>query len=123
VVLFPQSRNPEDYVLEPDVLVVCDTSKIHPDRCYGAPDFVLEVLSPSNPQHDLKTKYSLYQKAQIGEYWVVDPEEQWLRQFRLTPQGVFKMVQFPASGSLAIETLPGCAINFDLVFSLWNTSA
>ncbi|MDR3170579.1 MAG: Uma2 family endonuclease [Treponema sp.] len=123
VVLFPQSMNREDYVLEPDVLVVCDSSKIHLDRCYGAPDFVLEVLSPSNPQHDLQTKRDLYQEAGVQEYWVVDPEEQWLRQFRLSPQGVFETVQFPARGSLAIETLPGCAINCDLVFSLWNTRA
>ncbi|MDR3170664.1 MAG: Uma2 family endonuclease [Treponema sp.] len=117
VVLFPEQEDAEDYVLEPDVLVVCDSSKIHPDRCYGAPDFIIEVLSPSNPEHDLDTKRGLYEKARVREYWVVDPEQQWLRQFRLNPQGRFEGTHLPARGSVAIEALPGCVINFDQVFS------
>ncbi|MDR3343508.1 MAG: Uma2 family endonuclease, partial [Treponema sp.] len=86
-------------------------------------DFIIEVLSPSNPEHDLDTKRGLYEEAGVREYWVVDPEKQWLRQFRLNPPGRFEGTQLPARGSVAIEALPGCAINFELVFSPWNTNS
>ncbi|MDR3171613.1 MAG: Uma2 family endonuclease [Treponema sp.] len=119
VLLFPQSAHPEDYVLEPDVFVVCDSAKVQ-ERCYGAPDFILEVLSSSNPKHDLDTKFNLYQRAGVREYWIVDPEKQVFWRFRLNPQGVFEGGCMDARGSAAIEVLPGCAINFDQVFSLWN---
>lgn len=60
--------------VEPDVLVVCDPSKLSDRGCEGAPDFVAEVVSPSSRKHDYALKMCLYEEAGVREYWVVDPE-------------------------------------------------
>lgn len=61
------------HVVQPDVLVVCDPSKLNEKFCNGAPDWVVEVLS-DNRQHDLRYKLGLYQDAGVREYWIVDPK-------------------------------------------------
>ncbi len=64
--------NDED-TLQPDVFVVCDPDKLDEHGCVGAPDWVIEILSPSNIDHDMVTKLELYMKAGVREYWIVDP--------------------------------------------------
>lgn len=61
-------------MVQPDVLVVCDRSKLKYGRLYGTPDFVVEVLSPSTRKKDMYTKLSKYANADVREYWIVDPE-------------------------------------------------
>ena len=60
--------------LVPDVLIVCDRDKIKPDGIYGAPDLVVEVLSPSTAARDKGIKKAAYEKAGVKEYWIVSPE-------------------------------------------------
>ena len=57
----------------PDVMIVCDKSKIHPDGVYGAPDLVVEVLSPSSVTRDRGIKKNIYAKNGVREYWIADP--------------------------------------------------
>ena len=65
----------DDYnTVVPDFLLVCDTSKLDSRRCYGAPDFVAEILS-SNSENDLITKLALYKKYGVREYWIIVPDE------------------------------------------------
>mgnify|MGYP002625745557 CR=1 FL=1 len=64
--------NDEDTV-QPDLFVVCDPNKFDEHGCVGAPDWVIEILSPSNIDHDMVTKLELYMKAGVREYWIVDP--------------------------------------------------
>ena len=61
--------------LQPDLLVVCDKDKVHEDCIYGAPDFVLEVTSPSSTHKDMVIKLDKYRSAGVREYWVVDPKK------------------------------------------------
>ena len=69
----------DDYtMLEPDMLIVCDPSLILRKCIYGAPDFVLEVLSPSNRGKDLLLKLTKYREAGVREYWVLDPDKRTL---------------------------------------------
>ena len=63
-----------DTVVEPDITVVCDPEKLDEIGCRGAPDLVIEILSPSTMRHDRNTKFMLYQKAGVREYWIVDPD-------------------------------------------------
>lgn len=64
----------DDYnTVVPDFLLVCDTSKLDSRRCYGAPDFVAEILS-SNSENDLITKLALYKKYGVREYWIISPK-------------------------------------------------
>ena len=63
-------------MVEPDVLVVCDRNKIRERNVYGAPDFVVEVLSPSNRKKDTVIKLGKYMNAGVREFWLVDPDKQ-----------------------------------------------
>ena len=62
-----------DTVLQPDICVICDTTKIQTRGCIGAPDIVVEVLSPGNTTKEMKLKYQVYEAAGVLEYWVVSP--------------------------------------------------
>ena len=66
--------NKSKNVVQPDLLVVCDTNKIKENGIEGAPDFVLEILSKTNRYNDLIYKMNLYQKFGVKEYWIVDIE-------------------------------------------------
>lgn len=57
----------------PDLLVVCDRNKIRPNGIYGAPDLIIEILSPSTRKNDLGVKKDIYEKYGVKEYWLVDP--------------------------------------------------
>ncbi len=61
--------------VEPDVSVICDKSKLTDDGCTGAPDWIIEIISPSNPGHDYIRKLNLYLDAGVKEYWIIDPLE------------------------------------------------
>lgn len=59
--------------VEPDISVICDKSKISNRGCEGAPDFVIEIVSPSSRKMDYSLKNTLYSDANVREYWIVDP--------------------------------------------------
>ena len=61
--------------LEPDISVICDKNKITDKGCNGAPDWVIEIVSPSSKPRDYLTKLFKYRTAGVREYWIVDPEE------------------------------------------------
>jgi len=73
--LFPLEDKSDDTVVEPDIVVVCDPSKIDERGCNGAPDLVIEIVSPSNSSKEKFLKFKLYLEAKVPEYWVVYPEE------------------------------------------------
>ena len=70
-------------VYEPDVKVVCDRSKIKPDGIHGAPDLVVEVLSPSTGFYDRGRKMRVYERNGVREYWIVEPVSQTVDQYVL----------------------------------------
>ena len=65
----------KDDIVQPDIFVVCDRDKLDGKRCNGAPDWVIEIASPSNVTHDYVEKLSLYDKAGVREYWIVNPDD------------------------------------------------
>ena len=76
-VRFPQKGESQVYtVVQPDLCVVCDFEKIDSKGCIGAPDLVVEILSPGNSKKEMKSKFALYQEEGVREYWVVDPERE-----------------------------------------------
>ena len=79
-------------VVRPDLSVVCDPSKLDDKGCNGAPDLVMEILSPSHRWMDLVTKMSLYNEAAVREYWVVDPEEQSIQIYRFETKDCQKAI-------------------------------
>ena len=72
--------------VQPDIYVVCDASKFDDTGIYGVPDMIIEIVSPSNKKHDTITKFNLYQKYGVKEYWIVDIEEEKIQVFLLNEE-------------------------------------
>ena len=70
--------------VEPDVVVVCDSDKLRDDGCHGAPDLVIEVVSPSSITLDYMIKFGEYQRAGVREYWIVDPSKSSVRVYNFS---------------------------------------
>lgn len=60
-------------IVQPDIMVICDRDKLDGKRCNGAPDFIIEIVSPTNPSDDYIRKLYYYKNAGVREYWIVDP--------------------------------------------------
>jgi Uma2 family endonuclease len=68
-------------VVQPDICVICDQTKLDERGCNGAPELIIEILSPGNSKREMKLKYELYESAGVQEYWIVDPERESVHQF------------------------------------------
>ena len=96
-VRFPKDRKSlEDKqvytVLQPDLYVVCDLSKLDDRGCQGAPDLVIEIVSPKNSKRDVKDKFDIYQQHGVREYWIVNPNDEFVTVFVLDEKGKFRFV-------------------------------
>lgn len=89
-----------DTVLQPDLLVVCDQNKVDRHGVHGAPDLVVEVLSPGTAQYDRLIKFNLYRRAGVREYWIVDPDTKMVQVFRLE-DGLYNAPDVFTAGSMA----------------------
>ncbi len=63
-------------VVQPDICVICDSSKLDEKGCLGAPDLIIEIISPTNSKRDVKDKYKIYEEAGVKEYWIVRPYDE-----------------------------------------------
>lgn len=78
-VRFPKTSNEDSQifdVVQPDICVICDLKKLDDRGCLGAPDLIVEILSPSNNETELRYKFDLYESQEVKEYWIVSPENQ-----------------------------------------------
>jgi Uma2 family endonuclease len=78
-------------VVQPDLGIVCDLLKLEKSGIKGAPDLVVEILSPSNRQIEMHEKFEAYQASLIREYWIIHPEEQWMLQYVLGENMKFEL--------------------------------
>ncbi|MBL7977809.1 MAG: Uma2 family endonuclease [Bacteroidetes Order II. Incertae sedis bacterium] len=76
-------------VLQPDLCVICDPEKLDDRGCLGAPDLVIEILSPGNTRTEMKEKFSIYEEVGVREYWVVQPEYRNVLVYDRNRRGVF----------------------------------
>jgi Uma2 family endonuclease len=100
-------------VVQPDVLVVCDERKISERGVRGAPDFVVEVLSPATAGHDQVKKRRVYERHGVREYWLVHPTDQVLTVYRLVGAEYGKPDVQELTGETPIGALPGLTILWD----------
>ena len=106
-----------DTLVEPDISVICDPSKLDDIGCKGAPDLIMEILSPSTNRHDRLTKFNLYQRAGVREYWIVDPVSKSVQIFVLE-NGHYAAKDFgSAEEKVRVNVLEDCEINLSQVFS------
>ena len=106
----------DDTVVQPDLLVVCDKAKLDEKGCNGAPDMVIEILSPSTARHDRFVKFRLYQKYGVREYWIVDPETKTV-QAHVLDEGRFYTTIYADTDDIQVHVLEGCTINLVGVFN------
>lgn len=106
-----------DTVVEPDITLVCDTSRLDQHGCKGAPELVMEILSPSSRRHDMLVKLNLYQRAGVREYWIVNPDDKDVQVFLLDGSGFFRVHGFYGREDIArVNVLEGCFIELCKVF-------
>ena len=84
-----QTAEKIDTVVQPDICIICDTSKLDNQGCYGAPDWIIEILSPATSKKDLTEKFDLYQNAGVQEYWVVHPTDGTVIPYHLDDNGKY----------------------------------
>lgn len=105
------SAKKDSTVVQPDIFVTCDSAKLTDSGFNGAPDLMVEVISPNNSKHDLITKFNLYQEAGVKEYWIVHPIDKILSVYTLQngkyiglqPQSDGEKIKSPLFPELNIE--------------------
>jgi len=102
-----------DTVVQPDVLVVCDEDRLDRRGVRGAPDLVVEVLSPSTAGHDQVRKRRVYERAGVREYWLVHPTDRVVTVYRLGADGYGKPDVQELAGTTPVGILPGVEIAWD----------
>ncbi len=117
-VRFPEGKDKKDKniytVVQPDIYVVCDLTKLDDKGCLGAPDLIIEIVSKGSLKRDVKDKFEIYQMHGVKEYWIVNPNEQYVNVFVLTAKGKYQI-----AGMFTIEDkIPVKIFNGDLEVDL-----
>ncbi len=106
-----------DTMVEPDISVICDPKKLDDIGCKGAPDLIIEILSPSTRRHDLLTKFNLYLRAGVREYWIVDPANKDVQVF-LLEDGHYSAKHFGSEGDkVMVNVLEDCYLDLSEIFA------
>ncbi len=120
-------RLPQDYeknekevknIVEPDISIICNKCKIDDKGCNGAPDMIIEIISPSSIKKDRFVKFNLYEKAGIREYWIVEPDQKLVSVFLLQKNERFSRPEmYTDEDSITVSIFPDLIINLSAVFT------
>ena len=102
-------------VVQPDISVICEKSKLDEWGCRGAPDWIIEVLSPGTAGHDQIVKRALYERVGVREFWLIHPADKLVTIYLLANGGYGKPVVQELAGTTAASILPGAKIDWDRV--------
>lgn len=104
-------------VVQPDIVVVCDRSKLDRRGCLGAPDLIVEILSPATAAKDLKDKFQLYEESGVREYWIVYPGENVLEVFKLDAYGKYQLDRnYTRDDAVNVEIFKDLSIHLSDIF-------
>ncbi|NND32469.1 MAG: Uma2 family endonuclease [Saprospiraceae bacterium] len=118
-VILPIGKSQQrDTVVQPDHFVVCDPLKIQESGCFGAPDWVIEILSAHNKKKDLRDKYDAYELAEIGEYWIVFPQEKIVEIFILQEGKYRRGGAFTEDDIISPTRFPDLRCDLSYIFDL-----
>ena len=106
----------DDTVVQPDLLVICDKSKLDKKRCNGAPDMIVEIVSPSSSRHDRFRKLNKYLNAGVMEYWIADPDDKILN-VHVLDNGKYIIEAYGSEDVVSVRVLEGCKIRLPDVFA------
>jgi Uma2 family endonuclease len=114
--LFYEEDESDDTVVQPDLTVICDAKKRGDEGCRGAPDFVAEILSPSNSAIEMERKFALYREAGVREYWVIDPEHETVHAYRFRDGTIFPRT-YRSGENAKVDIFDDLEIVLDPVFA------
>jgi len=103
-------------VVQPDIFVVCDKSKLDGKRCNGAPDMVVEILSASTSRRDMVIKFNKYLQAGVREYWMIDPDRK-IVLVNILENGNYIAHAYCERDIVPVHILDGCKIDMRDVFT------
>ena len=106
----------DDTVLQPDIAVVCDRSKLDDKGITGAPDMVIEILSPSTASYDRTLKFDQYLRAGVREYWIADPDSKTVSA-HILENGRYYVTAYGENDAAPVHVLEGCRIALRDVFA------
>lgn len=106
--------NDRDDTVEPDISVICTPEKLTDRGCTGAPDWIIEIISPGNPSHDYVRKLNLYLDAGVREYWIVDPRSRTILVYYLKQDNTdnFKVKQYTFQDKIKVNIYEDFWIDF-----------
>jgi Uma2 family endonuclease len=99
-------------VVQPDICVICNLSKIDNRGCLGAPDLIVEIESPSTAKYDMNEKFSLYERSGVREYWIASPKDKSVTTFILQPNGKYDKGKVYKNGKIPVHIFGD--VEFDL---------
>ena len=105
-------------VIQPDLCVICDTSKLDDKGCIGAPDLIVEILSPGNSKKEMKIKKELYEQSGVREYWVIDPERETVFRYNLITEDKYGGAEvFVSDDTMPSVIFPEMNLDLEEVFA------
>ena len=99
-------------VIQPDLCVICDEDKLDDKGCIGAPDLIVEILSPGNTKKEMGIKFDLYQENEVKEYWIIDPTEKTVLMYVLLENKFIGLKPFIEDDNIKSTLFP--EVNFPL---------
>ncbi|MBO5352495.1 MAG: Uma2 family endonuclease [Lachnospiraceae bacterium] len=107
-------RKDRKNIVEPDISVICDKNKLTKEGCLGAPDWIIEIVSPGNSSHDYVRKLTLYMDTKVREYWIVDPEKEHVIVYHLEKK-LFDMTTYTFQDIVPVHIYDDFSIDFKRV--------
>lgn len=104
-------------VVQPDLCVICNPEKLDERGCLGAPDLIVEILSPGNTKTELKFKYQLYESHGVAEYWVIHPDYQNVIQYTLVNDHYIPSKLMTSGDVLQSKVLEGFSLDLEDFFA------
>jgi len=103
-------------VLQPDICVICDIDKLDERGCVGAPDLIIEILSPGNTQKEMKDKFDIYQEAGVREYWMVETLSEFILKYTLVDDIFVGSKPYTNKEQIKSEVLSGFVLDVGSIF-------
>ena len=105
-------------VVQPDLCVVCDRNKLDEQGCNGAPDLIVEILSPGNTRKEMKDKMNVYEESAVREYWIIHPKENYLIIYTLNEKGKYSASLPFVEGDMVYSSIfPDMKIDLEKLFA------
>ncbi|MBU0568386.1 Uma2 family endonuclease [bacterium] len=113
---FDEANEEIETVVQPDIVIVCDKNKLDRAGCRGAPDILIEILSPYTAKKDLVTKYHLYERHKVKQYWIFDPATEEVVVFMLKGDKYGEPKEYKKEDKVRVDILPDLEIDLSIIF-------